>query len=52
MKKVRDLSFKYVVKRMKMIEKNNARINYLVNINSDRGETKKLKSKMARKEIT
>ena len=46
--KSRDLSFKYVVKRMKMIEKNNARINYLVNINSDRGETKKLKSKMAR----
>ena len=46
--KSRDLSFKYVLKRMKMIEKNNARINYLVNINSNRGETKKLKAKMAR----
>ena len=46
--KSRDLSFKYVVKRMNMIEKNNARINYLVNVNSNRGETKKLKAKMAR----
>tara|TARA_Y100000589_G_scaffold320629_1_gene350773 strand:- start:1126 stop:2748 length:1623 start_codon:yes stop_codon:yes gene_type:complete len=46
--KSRDLSFKYVEKRMTMIEKNNARINYLVNINSNRGETKKLKAKMAR----
>ncbi|MEE2923540.1 MAG: hypothetical protein VX619_02065 [bacterium] len=46
--KSRDLSFKYVAKRMNMIEKNNARINYMVNINSNRGETKKLKAKMAR----
>ncbi len=46
--KSRDLSFKYVEKRMTMIEKNNARINYVVNINSNRGETKKLKAKMAR----
>ena len=43
--KSRDLSFKYVAKRMNMIEKNNARINYMVNINSNRGETKSSKPK-------
>lgn len=44
----RDLSFKYVQKRMDIIEKNNSRINYIVNINSDREQTKRLKSKMAK----
>lgn len=44
----RDLSFKYVQKRMDIIEKNNARINYIVNTNSNREDTKRLRSKMAK----
>jgi|GEM_PF-1057836 len=44
--KSRDLSFKFVVRRLQMIEKNNNRINYLVSIHMDRARIRSVKAKM------
>lgn len=46
--KSKDLSFKYVRRRVEQIEKNNARVNYLAAVHLPRSETRKIRTSLAK----
>jgi len=46
--KSKDLSFKYVRRRVEQIEKNNARVNYLAAVHLPRSETRKIRTSLSK----
>ena len=46
--KSKNLSFSYIQRRIKRVEKNNARINYLVSIHLDRAQVQEVQAKLGR----